>query len=177
MLSKGKHVSLEKRCLLINVSTRDRCYTVVPRVIFKQAKVRLSGPPSYSVKLHTTIIMQDLEATEHNIKSHYFPGFYGDYQGVFRDESSYHMSYLSHKTHKSLITLEFAADRIAFVEHRSPGRIVEALIEDFLALAGSGILTVVVQNTGVLTADYSVSAKDSVSAILIATLTLFLGFY
>ena len=67
------------------------------------------------------------------------------------------MSFLSHKTHKSLITIQFAADQVAFVENRSPGRIVEALIEDFLALAGSGILTVVVQNTGSLTADYSVS--------------------
>ena len=67
------------------------------------------------------------------------------------------MSYLSHKTHKSFITLQFAADKISFVENRSPGRIVEAMIEDFLAMAGSGILTVVVQNTGSLTSDYSVS--------------------
>jgi len=41
--------------------------------------------------------------------------------------------------------------------HRSPGRIVEALVEDFMALAGSGMLTVTVQNTGTITADYSVS--------------------
>jgi hypothetical protein len=66
------------------------------------------------------------------------------------------MSYKSHKVHKSLVTLQFAAEQISFVEHRSPGRIVEALIEDFLAMAGSGILTVVAQNMGALTADYSV---------------------
>lgn len=66
------------------------------------------------------------------------------------------MSYLSHKVHKSLITLQFTADHVSFVEHRSPGRIVEALIEDFLALAGAGYLTVVIQNTGGLTSDYSV---------------------
>ena len=41
---------------------------------------------------------------------------------------------------------------------RSPGRIVEALVEDFLALAGSGLLTVTVQNVGPITSDYSVSA-------------------
>lgn len=40
---------------------------------------------------------------------------------------------------------------------RSPGRIVEALVEDFMALVGSGMLTVTVQNTGHTTADYSVS--------------------
>lgn len=70
------------------------------------------------------------------------------------------MSYRSHKVHKSLITLQFTADDISFVEHRSPARIVEAMIEDFLALAGSGMLTVTVQNTGVLTADYSVRLYD-----------------
>ena len=91
-----------------------------------------------------------------NSKSHYFPRFYGDFKGVKRDETSYHLNYLSHKTHKSLITLKFTADYISFVEYRSPGRIVEALIEDFLALVGSGILTVVVQNIGTITSDYSV---------------------
>lgn len=101
--------------------------------------------------------MQIYEDSGNNIKSHYFPRFYGDYRGVQRDDNYLHMSYLSHKTHKSLITLQFIADSISFVEHRSPGRIVEAMIEDFYALAGSGILTVVVQNTGKITSDYSVS--------------------
>lgn len=40
---------------------------------------------------------------------------------------------------------------------RSRGRIVEVLIDDFVALVTSGMLTVVVQNTGSVTADYSVS--------------------
>ena len=34
---------------------------------------------------------------------------------------------------------------------------MEALIEDFTAMAGSGMLTVVVQNSGSVTSDYSVS--------------------
>lgn len=114
------------------------------------------------------LFSQDLEKAKGNIKSHYFPGFYGDYRGVRRDEHSYHMSYLSHKSHKSLITLQFSADEVLFIENRSPGRIVEALIEDFLALAGSGILTAVIQNTGSLTADYSVSIKF-LNIILIAS--------
>lgn len=40
--------------------------------------------------------------------------------------------------------------------HRSPGRIVESIVEDFTALAGSGMLTVTAQNTGGITADFSV---------------------
>ena len=43
---------------------------------------------------------------------------------------------------------------------RSQGRIVEALVNDFVALVGSGVLTVVVQNTGAVTADYSVSTSS-----------------
>ena len=41
--------------------------------------------------------------------------------------------------------------------YRSPGRIVESIIEDFSALAGSGMLTVTAQNTGGITADFSVT--------------------
>lgn len=73
---------------------------------------------------------------------------------------------MSHTSHTSLLTLEFTADDVSFVENRSPGRIVEALIEDFLALGGSGILTVVIQNTGVLTSDYSVSIRSCTDGII-----------
>lgn len=43
-----------------------------------------------------------------------------------------------------------------FTHYRSQGRIVEALVNDFVALVGTGILTVVIQNTGYVTADYAV---------------------
>ena len=39
---------------------------------------------------------------------------------------------------------------------RSPGRIVEAFIQDFSALGEAGNLHVIVQNTGSYTADYEV---------------------
>lgn len=48
---------------------------------------------------------------------------------------------------------------------RSQGRIVEALIDDFMALMGSGVLNVVVQNIGVVTADFSVNPTDLISCI------------
>lgn len=48
---------------------------------------------------------------------------------------------------------------------RSQGRIVEALIDDFMALMGSGVLNVVVQNIGVVTADFSVNPTDLMSCI------------
>ena len=42
--------------------------------------------------------------------------------------------------------------------HRSPGRIVEAYIESFEALSSDGLLNIIVQNTGSLTATYKVYA-------------------
>ena len=45
---------------------------------------------------------------------------------------------------------------------RSPGRIVEAFIQDFSALGEAGNLHVIIQNTGAYTADYEVS--DDVSS-------------
>ena len=42
---------------------------------------------------------------------------------------------------------------------RSPGRIVEAFIQDFSALGEAGNLHVIIQNTGSYTADYEVTVK------------------
>ena len=39
---------------------------------------------------------------------------------------------------------------------RSPGRIVETMIEDITEMNGGGLLTVIVQNTGSVSADYAV---------------------
>ena len=114
-----------------------------------------------STNLCCHLCQQDLEQSGNNVKSHYFLRFYGDFKGVRRDDETYHINYLSHKTHKSFITLQFSANDVTFVEHRSPGRIVQALIEDFLALSGSGFLTVVIQNTGRITSDYTVSFVSS----------------
>lgn len=131
------------------------------------------------------------EQEEAGIKSHYFPGFYGDFIGPYSNKGetyeagnlsdTFLLVYRSSQTHHSLITLTFTAHSVSFVINkyvgptsewlqmseqtlwtqlfpcRSLGRIVEALVEDFMALAGAGVLTVTVQNTGTITSDYSVS--------------------
>jgi len=90
-------------------------------------------------------------------RSFYFPRFYGQYRGVTVSKGNeLTMNYLSTIPHKSLITLEFAANDISFVEFRSPGRIESVKIDDFLALGGSTTMTVTVQNMGSLTASYTV---------------------
>ena len=139
--------------------------------------------------IHNNIFVQSLQ--ERNIKSHYFPTFYGDFLGPHQvngqwvsNTSSikdFQLVYRSNDIHKSLITLTFTADSISFVEnrflkpvwlpnvscmlYRSQGRIVEALIDDFMALMGSGVLNVVVQNIGRVTADYSVNSTLFITCI------------
>lgn len=88
-------------------------------------------------------------------------------------KSDFQLVYKSHETHRSLVTLTFTAETVSFVDKmwvsliilsqkhwfnfdRSNGRIVEAMIEDFGALAGSATLLVIVQNTGTVSADYLV---------------------
>ena len=94
-------------------------------------------------------------------RSPYFPRFYGKYRGVtLSKDNELTMNYLSTIPHKSLITLEFAANDISFVEYRSPGRIESVKIDDFLALGGSTNMTVTIQNMGSLTASYSVRFSD-----------------
>ena len=111
----------------------------------------------------------------------YFPTFYGKMKGLYmKDRTGSAKPYLSYDmtskfTHQSLVTLEFVADSVSFIESRykitsffkitywqsiivcrTYGRIVETLMEDITVLNGGGLLTVTVQNTGYITGDFSV---------------------
>ena len=44
--------------------------------------------------------------------------------------------------------------------YRSPGRIVEATLDDFTVLTGGGTLTAKVQNTGTQSAEYTVCSTQ-----------------
>lgn len=95
---------------------------------------------------------------------------------LFQNQSAapIRLVYKSRSVHNSLVVLTFTADSISFVSNRlnvcatqspckyfcfkrSPGRIVEAFIQDFSALGEAGNLHVIVQNIGAYTADYEVS--------------------
>lgn len=76
--------------------------------------------------IHNNIYVQNLQ--ERNIKSHYFPTFYGDFLGPYQvngqwvsntsSTKDFQLVYRSNDIHKSLITLTFTADSISFVENR-----------------------------------------------------------
>ena len=56
-------------------------------------------------------------------KSPYFPTFYGDMRGLFHEKGESKRNYLSFDitkkvNHQSLVTLEFEADSVAFVDNR-----------------------------------------------------------
>ena len=122
-------------------------------------------------------------------KSPYHPTFYGKMRGLFKKgrggENKPFLAYdiTSKVTHQSLVTLEFVADSVSFIEskwvpvimhrschctrvYRTYGRIVETLMEDITVLNGGGLLTVTVQNTGYITGDYSVSVYMKISTTL-----------
>lgn len=152
---------------------------MTPRVFYVKAKVS-----STAVWLY----LCSKAYTNRGFSTHYFPTFYGEFLGPYQSEGEklsddtqlrdFQLIYNSTDTHKSLITLTFTAETISFVENRysdtrtqcayycrtrSQGRIVEALVNDFTALVGTGILTVVVQNTGLVTADYAVSCAPLIT--------------
>ncbi len=66
------------------------------------------------------------------------------------------ISIFHHNYFKMLIATGDCIQSSVYCMYRSPGRIVEADIENFLALAGSSTLSVTVQNTGSITSFYSV---------------------
>ena len=56
-------------------------------------------------------------------KSPFFPSFYGKLNGLFHEQSNGSKNYLSFDitnkvNHQSLLTLEFVADSVAFIENR-----------------------------------------------------------
>ena len=87
-----------------------------------------------------------------------------------KDLTDYQVNFIATNPAKSLITISMAADDITIVEHRSPGRIVEAYIESFESLSATGTLIVLVQNIGSFTAVFNVS--QSVLARLIMQCSL-----
>jgi hypothetical protein len=72
-------------------------------------------------------------------------------------EIDYQLNFLADRPTKSVVMLSMVADDIRVVVHKSPGRIIEAFIEAFEALATTGDLIVIVQNIGSLTASYNAS--------------------
>ncbi|XP_065882454.1 hapless 2-like [Dysidea avara] len=128
---------------------------------------------------------------QNGIESRFFPPFYGEFVGPYYQESEngsdivadseyspsgaleanqsaapVRLVYKSQQVHNSLVVLTFTADSISFVSNRSPGRIVEAFIQDFSALGEAGNLHVIVQNIGRYTADYEVVIESCTDGII-----------
>ena len=79
---------------------------------------------------------------------------YGKVHSVPRTSgmTDYQVNFIASNPAKSLITISIAADDITIVEHKSFGRIVEAYIESFESLSATGVLNIIIQNTGRYTA-------------------------
>ena len=73
----------------------------------------------------------------------------------------YQLNFLADRPTKSVVMISMVADDIKVVVHKSPGKIVEAYIESFEALATAGDLIVIAQNIGSLTASYNVSMHNN----------------
>ena len=50
------------------------------------------------------------------VKSHYFPTFYGEYRGFMQTNEGINLLYRSDHIHQSLVTLQFTASSIAFLD-------------------------------------------------------------
>ena len=75
----------------------------------------------------------------------------------------YQLNFLADRPTKSVVMISMVADDIKVMVHKSPGKIVEAYIESFEALATTGDLIVIAQNIGSLTASYNVSMHNNIN--------------
>ncbi|CAB3989881.1 Hypothetical predicted protein [Paramuricea clavata] len=89
----------------------------------------------------------------------YFVEQYGKCVGVNTDGPSEDLGIVyevGDTVRNSLITLEVSADDMVLIYNRANGIIVKSFATDFDALSQDGTLTVIVQNTGLVTADFYV---------------------
>ena len=70
------------------------------------------------------------------------------------------LDFLSTNLQKSMVIITMEADELKSVVNTAPGRIVDMSIEPFEALSMDGLLTVLVENTGSISAAYQVSSAD-----------------
>ena len=70
---------------------------------------------------------------------------------------SFILRFVHNKLHNSFVTFRIDASNLLFVYNVGKGRIIETYATDVRAMAGMGELTVEIENTGEITAEFSVS--------------------
>ena len=74
-----------------------------------------------------------------------------------RGITDFQINFIADRPTKSIVVVTMAADDLKVVTKESPGRIVSTFIETFEALSTTGLLLIIIQNTGSFTATYNVS--------------------
>mgnify|MGYP006133543501 CR=1 FL=1 len=101
---------------------------------------------------------EDDERLAEGRPSRYLVSGYGTF-APYRQGSRQYVAYTMQRLQASLVTLMIDAASIRFVVQSSPGIILTLEAEDFEAQSGGGALLVQVENTGRITADFSVEAS------------------
>lgn len=106
--------------------------------------------------------MADRAAQLAGERGNYFVSVFGEWAGPAQNNASQlYIRYLSTQLSDSLVVLQIDADAIEFVTNVSPGEINYAEVADFQALTRSGIMRVLVTNTGSIEASYSLRVACS----------------
>ncbi|XP_068682010.1 hapless 2-like isoform X1 [Montipora foliosa] len=100
----------------------------------------------------------------------YFPEKFGKLVGLKNrpkvgGKKEFMLTYEIDEVMTSMVTLQISADDIILIYNRASGRILKAYAQDFETLSKDGRLYVIVQNTGYVTADFSVVISECSGAI------------
>ncbi|EDO36432.1 predicted protein [Nematostella vectensis] len=93
---------------------------------------------------------------------YYFPQKFGKLLGVNqrKDNNHFVLTYEVDEVMTSMVTLQISADDVILIYNRAEGKILRAYAQDFEALSRDGNLYVIVQNIGLVTADFYVVIKE-----------------
>ncbi|XP_015762006.1 PREDICTED: protein HAPLESS 2-like [Acropora digitifera] len=114
--------------------------------------------------------VQDKARRAQGIKPLYFPEKVGKLVGLKSrptdgQKKEFMLTYEIDEVMTSMVTLQISADDIILIYNRASGKILKAYAQDFEALSKDGHLYVIVQNTGYVTADFSVVISTCSGAI------------
>jgi Male gamete fusion factor len=119
---------------------------------------------------------QDVELEQLGERPEYLLRGLGDFEEVIDKENQRYLSMRLDQIQASVVTLEVAADNIRYITSVSPGRILEAYVDEFEAQSRNGLLRVHVTNVGGITAEFLLTVTEcsaNIQPVLAKSMSLY----
>jgi len=104
---------------------------------------------------------EDVARVDRGERPFWFPAQHGKFVGAktHKETDKSVFAYELEETVNSIVSLEISADDVIYIYSRSTGEIVRAQADNFEASSGNGKMSVIIRNTGHVTAEFTVTVE------------------